>query len=159
MRNTHHRRALCVIFCLAGLSLGAQQPPSTQVGTQTATSEVFQGKASDLLGHPFQMGALRVSIDCRRPLLGNGGRIDIRIDNPTGEFLEFNPWSLILVDSTGCQVQLIEIEQSTWTTSFSPFRIAPQAFALRTYSLRSRPDLRQPFKIYLGEKLIAVITG
>jgi hypothetical protein len=148
-----------MMFCLAGLSLGAQQPPPTQIETQTATSDVFRGKASDLQNHPFQMGALRVSFDCRRPLLGGGGTFDIRIDNPTGEFLDFNPWSVIFVDSTGCQVQLFEPEGSTWTTSFSPFRVAPHAFALRTVSLRSRPDLRQPFKVYLGEKLIAVITG
>jgi hypothetical protein len=148
-----------MMFCLAGLTLAAQQPPPMQRGTQAATSEVFRGKVADLQSHPFQVGALRVSFDCSRPLVGGGGTFDIRIDNPTEEFHEFNPWSVTLVDSTGCQVQLVEPVSTNWTTSFSSFRVAPQAYALRTYSLGTSSNFRQSFKIYLGEKLVAVISG
>ncbi|NWJ39494.1 MAG: hypothetical protein HXX12_00800 [Geothrix sp.] len=147
-----------MIVGLSCLALSGQQAPLLPpAGNANPAADIYTSRSKDLAGHPFQVGNWVINLDISTPLIGKGGRVTLRVQNASNTFQEFNPANLILVNSSGLQIQLREAQLGE-STSFLPTRIAPQAFIIRNLSAANTESLSPTLRVYFGDSLLAKIT-
>ena len=146
-----------MVIGLFSLSLVAQAPALPLASGVSSIPDIFTTNSKDLAGHPFHIGNLVITVDISTPLLGKGGRVTLRVQNASATFQEFNPANLVLVNGSGLQIQLREVQLGE-STSFLPIKIAPQAFILRDLSIANNQSLSPTLRVYFGETLLAKIT-
>jgi hypothetical protein len=157
MKGLLIRNIKSMVIGLFSLALVAQAPVLPQVSIVNPTPDIFTSNSKGLVGHPFPIGNLVIEIDISTPFLGKGGRVTLRVQNASATFQEFNPANLILVNSTGLQIQLRDVQLGE-STSFLPIKIAPQAFIVRDLSIANNQSLSPTLRVYFGDTLLAKIT-
>jgi len=158
MKGLLIRSIKSMVIGLFSLALVAQAPVLPQVGSVSPAPITFTSNAKDLAGHPFHIANLLINIDISTPLLGKGGRLTLRVQNESATFQEFNPANLILVNGSGLQIQLREVQLGE-STSFLPIKIAPQAYIIRDLSVANNQSLNPTLRIYFSDTLLAKITN
>ena len=148
MQGPSTKNLKSVFIWLSCLALSAQQAPIlASARSANPASAVFSSTSKDLAGHPFHVGDLVITLDISTPLIGNGGRVTLRVQNASITFQEFNPANLVLVNSSGLQIQLREARLGE-STSFRPVKIAPQAFIIRELSVANTERLGPTLRVY-----------
>ena len=148
------------LFCLAaaglsGLLLFGQQVPPAQTPSQTAVSAgPFRGSGAQFRGRPFPVGGLTLTFGM---MIGN--LFQVRIDNERQETQTFHPGDLVLVDATGCTLEILECNRIGTTDTLLlpvPCRLAPGTYATRSYC--GLGSWKAPYKVYFQDNLLAEVT-
>ena len=157
MKGPIIRSVKYMVIELFSLALLAQAPVLPPAGSVSLTPDIFISNSKALSGHSFHVDNLIINIDIRTSVLGKGGVITLRVQNASAIFQEFNVANLIVVNGSGLQVQLRELQLGD-SASFIPIKIAPHAHIIRYLSVSNAESLGPTLRVYFGDTILAKIT-
>jgi len=143
---------ICLVVGLLGFSLFAEP-----AGAVPAATEVFRGPRAELKQHPFQVGGLKLTLDCHHAL-GLGDLFEVQAENATREYLRMEMGELLLVDALGQQTQLARwtfYNQGIHGEVAHTLPVLPGSRLEETYLADAGKNLKFPVRVYYGPRLLA----